>query len=246
MENFIFGIHPLIEALESGDKPEKVLFQTGLQGENYQRLFQRIRQEKIPYQMVPVEKLNSITRKNHQGVIAFVSLVAYQPLSELLPMLFEQGEVPLLVIVDRVTDVRNLGALARSAECAGAHAIIIQEKGTAPINADAIKASAGALSRMPVCRENNILETIAFLQASGLLVIACSEKGEKTIYQSDFTIPLAVILGAEDKGISAACMKMADMPARIPMKGRIASLNVSVAAGVVLFEAVRQRDLQQA
>ncbi len=242
MENFIFGIHPLMEALDSGEKPEKILFQKGLQGENYQRLFQRVRQEKIPYQMVPVEKLNSLTRKNHQGVIAFVSLVSYQPLIELLPMLYEQGEVPLLVILDRVTDVRNLGALARSAECAGAHAIVIQEKGTAPINADAIKASAGALSRMPVCREANILETIVFLQASGLRVIACSEKGEQTIYQSDLTVPSAIILGAEDKGISAACMKMADQQVRIPMKGRIASLNVSVATGVVLFEALRQRE----
>lgn len=243
MENFIFGIHPILEAIESGEKPEKVLFQQGLQGENYQRLFQRIRKEKIPYQMVPIEKLNSLTRKNHQGVIAFISLVSYQPLDVLLPMLFEQGEVPLLVIIDRVTDVRNLGALARSAECAGAHAIIIQEKGTAPINADAIKASAGALSRVPICKESSILEAIAFLQASGIKVIACSEKGEETIYQTDFKVPSAVILGAEDKGISSACMTMADQKAQIPMKGKIASLNVSVAAGVVLFEAVRQRDL---
>lgn len=242
MDNFIFGIHPLMEALDSGEKPEKILLQKGLQGENYQRLFQRIRKEKIPYQIVPVEKLNSLTRKNHQGVIAFVSLVDYQPLTQLLPMLYEQGEVPLLVLLDRVTDVRNLGALARSAECAGAHAIILQEKGTAPINADAIKASAGALSRMPVCREANILETIAFLQASGIKVIACTEKGEQTIYQTDLKIPTAIILGAEDKGISAACLKMSDQQVQIPMKGRIASLNVSVAAGVVLFEALRQRE----
>lgn len=242
MENYIFGIRPVLEALDSGEKPGKVLLQQGLQGENFQRLFQRIRQENIPYQMVPVEKLNSLTRKNHQGVIAFVSLVAYQPLETLLPMLFDQGETPLLVILDRITDVRNLGALARSAECAGAHALILQEKGTAPINADAIKASAGALSRMPLCRETNILETIAFLQQSGIQVIACTEKTKQSIYDTNFTVPCAIIMGAEDKGISAACLKMSDQQASIPMKGRIASLNVSVATGVVLFEAVRQRE----
>jgi 23S rRNA (guanosine2251-2'-O)-methyltransferase len=243
LENFIFGIHPLIEALDSGEKPEKILIQKGLQGDNFMRLFHRIRQEKIPFQMVPVEKLNRITRKNHQGIIAFVSLVAYQPLQELLPMLYDRGKTPLLVMLDRVTDVRNLGAIARSVECAGAHAIIIQEKGTAPINADAIKASAGALSRIPICRENNLLESIAFLQASGIRVVACSERGDNTIYQDNLSVPTAIILGAEDKGISAACLKMSDARLRIPMQGHIGSLNVSVAAGVVLFEALRQRNI---
>jgi 23S rRNA (guanosine2251-2'-O)-methyltransferase len=242
LENFIFGIHPVLEAINSGERPEKILIQQGLQGENFQRLFQEIRLKKIPYQMVPVEKLNRVTRKNHQGIIAYIPIVSYQPIETLLPMIFDKGETPLLVILDRITDVRNLGALARSAECAGAHAIIIQEKGSAPINADAIKASAGALSRIALCRENNILETIAFLQESGFQVLACSEKGHKTIYQADLKKPLAVILGAEDKGISSACLKMADQQLRIPMKGHISSLNVSVAAGVVLFEVLRQRE----
>lgn len=241
MENYIFGIRPLIEALEKGDRPEKVLIQQGLIGENFQQLFQIIRREKIPHQMVPVEKLNRVTRKNHQGVIAFISLISYQPLDQLLPMIYDQGEMPLLVLLDRVTDVRNLGAIARSAECFGAHAIVIPDKGSAPVNADAIKTSAGALSRLPVCREGNILETIAFLKASGIKVIAATEKSTESIDQADMKGPLAIIMGSEDKGISFPVLKMADQSVSIPMKGSIASLNVSVAAGILLFEAHRQR-----
>lgn len=241
MENFIFGIRPLIEALEKGEKPEKVLIQQGLIGENFQQLFQIIRREKIPHQMVPVEKLNRVTRKNHQGVIAFISLISYQPLDQLLPMIYDQGEMPLLVLLDRVTDVRNLGAIARSAECFGAHAIVIPDKGSAPVNADAIKTSAGALSRLPVCREGNILETIAFLKASGIRVIAATEKSTESVDQADMKGPLAIIMGSEDKGISYPVLKMADQSVSIPMKGSIASLNVSVAAGILLFEAHRQR-----
>lgn len=241
MENYIFGIRPLIEALEKGDRPEKVLIQQGLIGENFQQLFQIIRREKIPHQMVPVEKLNRVTRKNHQGVIAFISLISYQPLDQLLPMIYDRGEMPLLVLLDRVTDVRNLGAIARSAECFGAHAIVIPDKGSAPVNADAIKTSAGALSRLPVCREGNILETIAFLKASGIKVIAATEKSTESVDQADMKGPLAIIMGSEDKGISFPILKMADQSVSIPMKGSIASLNVSVAAGILLFEAHRQR-----
>jgi len=241
LENFFFGIRPLIEALEKGEKPEKVLLQQGLHGENYQQLFQLIRREKIPYQMVPAEKLNRVTRKNHQGVIAYISLIAYQPLHQLLPMIYEQGELPLLVLLDRVTDVRNLGAIARSAECFGAHAIVIPDKGSAPVNADAIKTSAGALSRLPVCREGNILETIAFLKESGIKVIAATEKGSNPLYSADMTGPVAVIMGSEDKGISTAILRMADQTVSIPMKGSIASLNVSVAAGILLSEIHHQR-----
>lgn len=231
----------MIEALEKGEKPEKVLLQQGLHGENYQQLFQLIRREKIPYQMVPAEKLNRVTRKNHQGVIAYISLIAYQPLHQLLPMIYEQGELPLLVLLDRVTDVRNLGAIARSAECFGAHAIVIPDKGSAPVNADAIKTSAGALSRLPVCREGNILETIAFLKESGIKVIAATEKGSNPLYSADMTGPVAVIMGSEDKGISTAILRMADQTVSIPMKGSIASLNVSVAAGILLSEIHHQR-----
>lgn len=241
MENYIFGIRPLMEALGKGERPEKVLIQQGLSGENYQQLFQVIRQEKIPFQMVPVEKLNRVTRKNHQGVIAFISLITYQPLHQLLPMIYDRGEFPLLVLLDRVTDIRNLGAIARSAECFGAHALVIPEKGSAPVNADAIKTSAGALSRIPVCREGNTLETLAFLKESGIRVVAASEKSREMAFRADLKGPLAILMGSEDKGISTTLLKMADRVLSIPMAGKTASLNVSVAAGILLYEAYRQR-----
>ncbi|NLM92086.1 MAG: 23S rRNA (guanosine(2251)-2'-O)-methyltransferase RlmB [Bacteroidales bacterium] len=241
MENYIFGIRPLIEALEKGERPEKVLIQQGLIGENYQQMFQIIRQEKIPFQMVPVEKLNRVTRKNHQGVIAFIALISYQPLHQLLPMIYDRGEFPLLVLLDRVTDVRNLGAIARSAECFGAHGLVIPDKGSAPVNADAIKTSAGALSRIPVCREGNILETIAFLKESGIRIVAASEKSREEAFNADLKGPLAVLMGSEDKGISPSLLRMADSVVSIPMSGKTASLNVSVAAGIFLYEVHRQR-----
>lgn len=231
-----------MEAVEAGKTPEKVFIQQGLQGDNFLRLFHLIRQKKIPFQMVPVEKLNRLTRGNHQGVVANFPLIDYQPLDGLLPMVYEAGEAPLLVLLDGITDVRNLGALARSAECAGVHAIVLPEKGVAPISADAIKASAGALARVPVCKESSIPESMAFLKASGIQVIGLDERGKKSIYELDLKKPSAFVMGSEEKGISSAVLKMADEVAAIPMKGKIASLNVSVAAGIVFFETLRQRD----
>ena len=242
-ENYIYGIHPLIEALDSGKIPEKVLIQKGLSGEGFTKLFQRIRQLRIPFQYVPVEKLNRVTRKNHQGIVAFISLIEYQDLTQLLPGIFEAGETPLLVILDGVTDVRNLGAIARTAECAGAHALIIAEKGSAPINADAIKTSAGALNRIPVCKENSIQEVLAFLKACGIKTVTLDEKSSVAIYETDLNMPLAIIMGSEERGVSSTTKKLSDDLASIPMKGAIASLNVSVATGIVLFEAVRQRTI---
>ncbi|HSV77569.1 MAG TPA: 23S rRNA (guanosine(2251)-2'-O)-methyltransferase RlmB [Bacteroidales bacterium] len=242
MEHFIFGIRPLIEALQNGEKPEKVLLQQGLQGENFQELFQLIRTGKIPFQMVPAEKLNRVTRKNHQGVVAYISTISYARLHQLLPKVFEEDGLPLLVLVDRITDVRNLGAIARSAECFGAHALVVPEKGSAPVNADAIKTSAGALSKLPVCREPNLLEAIAFLKESGVKVIAATEKANKTINKVSLTGPVAIVLGSEDKGLSRAILTMADEMVSIPITGSISSLNVSVAAGILLYEASRQRN----
>ncbi len=192
--------------------------------------------------MVPVEKLNRITRQNHQGVVASISLIEYQPLDEVLRMVYDSGETPLLVVLDNITDVRNLGAVARSASCAGVHALVIPAKGSAPVNADAIKASAGALSSIAVCREANIMESITFLKACGLQIVAFNEKGNSSIYEADLTKPVCIILGSEEKGISPAIQKMADQVVAIPMKGSIASLNVSVAAGVAFFETIRQRE----
>lgn len=241
MDNYIFGIRPLMEAISSGNLPDRVLLQRGLQGDNFTLLFQKIRHHKIPFQMVPVEKLNRVTRKNHQGVIAFISLIEYQPLHSILQSIYEKGESPLIILLDGITDVRNMGALVRTAECAGAHAVIIPEKGVAPVNADAIKASAGALSRLPVCREPYIPATITFLKECGLTVLALDEKGHDTLYETDMNRPLALVMGSEEKGISSASLKLSDQVIAIPMKGTIGSLNVSVAAGVALFEAVRQR-----
>lgn len=245
MENFIFGIRPLIEALQAGKVPEKVLIQKGLTGSNFQQLFQLIREKEIAFQMVPVEKLNSLTKSNHQGIIAQIGLIEYQPLEQLLPGIYDRGETPLLLILDKITDVRNMGAIARSAEIAGVHALIIPEKGSAPISADAIKTSAGALSRLPVCREKELMNTLAFLQESGIKVVACTERAEQYVFQTDLTSPLAIIMGSEDKGISHSLLRMADVRVAIPQKGNTASLNVSVAAGIVLFESIRQREFGQ-
>lgn len=241
MENIIFGIHPLMEALEEGRKPEKVYIEKGLTGNSFQKLFHKIRSENIPFQMVPVERLNRITRKNHQGVIAQISLIEYHQLEDILPAIYEEGETPLVVILDRITDVRNFGAIARSAEVAGAHALVISEKESAPVNADAIKTSAGALSRIPVCREKELMATISFLRESGIRVIACTEKSKNVLYQSNLDVPLAIVMGSEEKGVSKATLAVVDEAVAIPQKGKIGSLNVSVATGIVLFEALRQR-----
>lgn len=245
MENYIFGLRPVMEALEEGKIPERVYFQKGLTGPIFNQVFQKVREREIPFQMVPVEKLNRITRSNHQGIIAQVAVIEYQKLENLLPRIYEMGETPLLVILDKVTDVRNMGAIARSAECAGAHAIIIGEKSSAPVNADAIKTSAGALARIPVCKEREILESIAFIKESGITIAACTEKAPGTIYEANLSGPMAIIMGSEEKGISKACLAMADHIVSIPQKGKTGSLNVSVATGVVLFEILRQREFNR-
>jgi 23S rRNA (guanosine2251-2'-O)-methyltransferase len=195
----------------------------------------------ISAQQVPVEKLNRITGKNHQGVIAFLSEVTYVDITTLLPSIFEKGDDPLILLLDGVSDVRNFGAIARSAECAGVHAIVIPASGSAAINADAIKTSAGALHRIPVCRHRDLLTVMRFLKESGLRLFAATEKATDSMYATDMRGPAGLILGSEDTGISAQLLKISDSWVSIPMKGTIASLNVSVAAGVVLFEMLRQR-----
>jgi len=243
LDNYIFGIRPLLESLDSGQIPEKVLIQQGLTGDTFQQLFAKIRAMKIPFQYVPSARLNKVTSKNHQGVIAVMPVIGYQSLEALLPGILESGETPLLVLLDGITDVRNMGAIARTAECAGVHALVIPEKGGAPVNADAVKASAGALSRIPVCKESNLLQAIAFLRECGIKLLALDDKGKTSLYETELTGPLAVIMGAEDKGVSAAVRKLSDTVVSIPMKGHIASLNVSVATGIVVFETQRQRML---
>jgi len=240
-DNFIFGLRPVIEAIESGKEFEKVFIQSNLTSPVAKDLQRLLRENNILFQYVPAEKLNRITLKNHQGVIAYVSEIKYQKMEDIVPYLFEQGKTPLLLLLDEITDVRNMGAIVRAAECAGADAVALPQKGSALINAEGMKASAGALNILPVCREKSLAETIHFLQESGVQVLACTEKAEDSYTSVDLTIPTAFILGSEGKGISGELLRLSDKQIKIPLMGKIESLNVSVSAGIVMFEAVRQR-----
>ncbi len=238
----IFGIRPIIEAIRSGKEVEKIFFQQGTGSALMAELNDEIKKYKIPFQFVPAEKLKHLIKsRNHQGVVAQLSPVTYRDIEDIIPIAFEKGEIPLVIILDRITDVRNFGAISRSAECAGAHALIIPSKGSAQINNDAIKTSAGALYQIPVCRSESLKQTCDFLKKSGLQIVACTEKTKTTIYDTDFTVPTAIILGSEEDGISSEYLKFSDAQAMIPLFGKIESLNVSVSAGVTLYEVVRQR-----
>lgn len=238
---FIFGIRAVIEAVKAGRDIETIYMQRGLSGDLFLELKALLSGTLIPLSLVPSEKLNRMTSKNHQGVIAVISPITYQHIEDLIPAIYESGQTPLILILDRITDVRNMGAIARTAACAGVHAIVVPLKNAAQINADAIKTSAGALFSIPVCRHTNLHKACLFLQDSGLQVVACTEKTSDLIYQADFTLPTAIVMGAEDEGISNELIRVANHLAKIPMAGKIESLNVSVSAGIILYEAVRQR-----
>ena len=238
---FIFGIRAVIEAIEAGKEIDKILVKKELQGELAQELFAAAKAVGAPIQRVPIERINRITRKNHQGVVAFLSAVEYYRLDALVPALYEAGEVPLILLLDGVTDVRNFGAMARTCECVGAHAIVIPARGSVSVNADAVKTSAGALHTLPVCRENSIQEAVRYLRDSGFTVVAASEKAEQNYTTPNYTGPTAIVMGAEDTGVSPAVLRYCDEMVALPMRGNISSLNVSVAAGVMLYEVIRQR-----
>ena len=237
----VFGIRAVIEAIDSGKEIESIFVQRGLSGSLFLELKSLLKEHDIGYQQVPVEKLNRITRKNHQGVIAVISPITYQRIEDLLPVIYEKGETPLLLMLDGVTDVRNMGAIARTAECAGIHAIIVPRKGSAEINPDAIKTSAGALYKIPVCREEALGRTARFLIESGVQLVVSTEKTQDSVYDVDYTGPTCIVLGAEDVGVSDDLIRVSDKLAKIPMFGEIKSLNVSVSAGIVIYEAIRQR-----
>ncbi len=239
--DFIVGFRPIIEAIKFGKELDKVFIQNGLQSPLFKELMSLLKEKDIPYQFVPIEKLNRINRINHQGVAASLSQASFYKIEDLLPAIFKKGKIPLLLILDRITDVRNFGAIARSAECAGVHAIIIPHKGGASINSDALKTSAGALHKIKVCREHNLKDTIDYLKESGIQIIACTEKASDYFYQVDYTGPTAIIMGSEENGISDEYLKRSDKRVKIPMLGTIESLNVSVASGIILFETVKQR-----
>jgi 23S rRNA (guanosine2251-2'-O)-methyltransferase len=240
-KDFIFGTRAVIEAIHSGKEMDTIYIQKDVSNELTQELIEECLKLKIPYTKVPVEKLNRITRKNHQGVVALISAVSYASLDNIITECYSKGRDPLILMLDRVTDVRNFGAIARSAECAGVDAIVIPFKGSAQINSDAVKTSAGALHHIPVCRENNLEGTVEFLQKNGLQVVACTEKGKDIIYDTPMNQPLAIIMGSEEDGISNELIRKADFLSKIPLTGKISSLNVSVASALVIFEAVRQR-----
>lgn len=237
----IFGIRAVIEAVKSGKDMEAIYVQRGLTGGLFTELRALLREREIGFQQVPVEKLNRITRKNHQGVIGLISPVTYQNIESIIPDVYERGEVPLILLLDGITDVRNLGAIARTAECAGVHAIVVPVKGSAQINSDAVKTSAGALFKIPVCRHESLLRITRYLRDSGLQIVACTEKTSDYLYNVNYTVPTAIVMGSEETGISNEIIRSADYLAKIPMNGEIASLNVSVSAGIILYEAVRQR-----
>jgi 23S rRNA (guanosine2251-2'-O)-methyltransferase len=238
----IFGTRAVMEAIHAKREIEKIFVQSGLNNDLIKELIQVAKSNGVPFTFVPQEKLNRLSTKNHQGVICLLAAVKYASLEGIIDLAYQQGREPFLLIVDRVTDVRNFGAIARTAECAGLDAIIMGDSGNAPITGDAMKTSAGALSHLPVCRVKDMKKTIQFLKENGVQIIACTEKANKSLYEYDLNTPLALIMGSEEDGISPQLLRDADHLAKIPMKGKISSLNVSVAAGVSIYEAIRQKN----
>lgn len=240
-KDFIFGTRAVMEAIHAGKEIDKVLVQKELNNDLIKELLQLCKSSGLPVVRVPDAKLNRITRKNHQGVIAQMSSIAYASLDNVIDNCFAVGKSPLILILDHITDVRNFGAIARTAECAGVDAIVIPEKGSAQINSDAIKTSAGALNYLPVVRVKNLFYTCRDIQKMGLTLVAITEKTEKSMYEADFGNPVAMVMGSEEDGISQEIMGIVDDKVKIPMSGNIESLNVSVSAGVAIYEAIRQR-----
>jgi 23S rRNA (guanosine2251-2'-O)-methyltransferase len=239
--DMIYGTRAVIEAILAGKEIEKVMIQSGLSNDLIKELITLAREKQVPYTFVPPEKLKRLSTKNHQGVICLLSSVTYAALDNVIDKTYSEGREPFLLILDRVTDVRNFGAIARTAECAGIDAIVIGEKGNAPITSDAMKTSAGALNYLPICREKDLKKTMKLLRETGIRVIACTEKAEKNIYQVEINGPVALIVGSEEDGISNELLREADELAKVPMRGKIGSLNVSVATGVVVYEVIRRR-----
>ncbi len=237
----IFGIRAVIEAVNAGKAIDKVFIQKGLKGALFSELETLLRKEQINVSHVPLEKLNRLSKKNHQGVIANISPVEFHSLENLVMNVMESGETPFFLLLDQLSDVRNFGAIIRTAECTGVHGIIVQNKGGAPVTADTVKTSAGAVFNVPICRVDHIKDAVFYMQASGIQVIAATEKTDDTLYDLQLNMPLAVVMGAEDKGISPSVLKSADHRAKLPLYGNIGSLNVSVACGVFLYEVIRQR-----
>ena len=239
--DIIYGIRTVIEAVKSGQHLERVFVQKNLKGDLYKELILKLHQTSTPLSKVPSDRINKFTKKNHQGVVALISPIRYHILGHLVPQLYEQGKTPLILILDEITDIRNFGAIARTAECLGVHGLVIPSRGGAQVNEDAAKTSAGAFNYLPVCREKNLQDAVRYLQESGINIISCSEKTDNTLDQMNFTLPTAIIMGSEEQGISSRLIDLSNEVAKIPMSGSIESLNVGVAAGMALYEVQRQR-----
>lgn len=242
--DYIFGIRAIIEAIDAGRNIDKVLVRRDFTGDLARELYAKIKEYDILMQRVPVEKLNRITMKNHQGAIALLSPIEYQRLENLVPLFYEEGRNPLLVVLDGITDTRNFGAIGRTAACAGVDAIVIPERNSVSVTPDAVKTSAGGLFHVPVCRERDTLSAVRFLKDNGYHIVGATEKGASPYTQADYTAPTAIVMGSEDVGISDNVLRVCDELAAIPIVGKIESLNVSVAAGIMIYEALRQRGIQ--
>ncbi|WP_101690227.1 23S rRNA (guanosine(2251)-2'-O)-methyltransferase RlmB [Dysgonomonas massiliensis] len=242
-KEMIFGIRAVIEAIEAGKEIDKIIVRKDLQGDLAKELFVLLNSNNIPVQRVPVERFARFTRKNHQGVIAFLSAVSYEKIEDIVPFLYENGKNPFIVLLDGLTDVRNFGAIARTCEVAGVDAIVIPARGSVTVNADAVKTSAGALMKIPVCKEQNLTDTIKYLKDCGIKVVAATEKAEKNYTEIEYDGPVALVMGSEDVGVSLDNLRIVDNLVKIPQFGTIGSLNVSVATGVLIYEVIRQRAL---
>ncbi|MAD59352.1 MAG: 23S rRNA (guanosine(2251)-2'-O)-methyltransferase RlmB [Flammeovirgaceae bacterium] len=240
-QDIIFGKRPVLEAIRSGKTIEKIFIQKNLSKEVFDEIKKSTVNKKLNLSLVPKEKLNRITRKNHQGIICYISPIEYQPLSEIVHSCYESGKDPIIIVLDRVTDTRNFGAITRVAEATGVDAIVIPEKESALVTSEAIKASAGALNYVSICKERNLKSVVNKLKESGLKIISCTEKSDDDIYSVDFNCPVCIILGSEKNGISQNLIEISDVKAKIPMKGKIESLNVSSSSSIILYELIRQR-----
>lgn len=241
-ENQIFGIRAIIEAIQAGASVDKVYIQKEATGELMKDLMKVMKRGNVKFSYVPVEKLNRLTPNNHQGAVATISPISFYDIETLINTVTESGKTPLFLILDQISDARNFGAIIRTAECTGVDGIIIQKSGSAPVNGDTVKTSAGAIFNVPICKVEHIKDAIFYLQGSGIKTVAANEKTDKNIYDVNLKEPVAIIMGSEDRGINPSVLKIVDEKAKLPMFGSIGSLNVSVACGAFLYEAVRQRN----
>lgn len=240
-KNYIYGIHPIIEAIDSGKNIDRIYIQKDSNVLKNKSFKEKIKKYRIPFKLVPREKLRSLTLKNHQGVFAFISPIEFHSIDELLPIIYKKNKNPLLLILDRITDVRNFGSIVRTAECGGVDTILIPSKGSTIINSDAIKASSGAILQMPICKELDLYKSLLKLKNYGIQLVAATEKSDTTFYEVDFSLPIAFIIGNEQYGIDSSYLSIIEKQVKLPMLGKISSMNVSVVCGVFIYEAIRNR-----